>query len=446
MSRQSIPADVLGARLASSSPVGLRVAALEHGHARLVFHGAASVAEVTVAELHRRADSVAAGFAALGVGRGDVVAVQLPHRVEEAVAHAAVLLRGAVLMPLDLAWDAGEVARALRRSRAVALITSAWRSHDVLRARNAADGLPHLRHVVAVTGTWPMAGVPADGLEWETLERFRPLPPEPTARPDDVALLLHAPATRATPSRAVLHTHASLSAELATMPPAGDIRRHVHLAPPGSGDLAGTTALLRALVTGLPTVFLERWDAHAAVELVHRHRVTSAALSRFHLAGLLDAAARGGDGSAGMAECHVLGAITLAVVEQAERAGVAAYGGYGRVEHPTIAVGSPRDPLCLRGTEGGRLLPGSEVRIVDSTGRDVPPGQEGRILSRGPELFLGYLEQSGEPLTADGWSTGTADGWFATGDHGALDTEGRLCLSRVARPEGPAGSMTEQST
>ncbi|UTP37642.1 hypothetical protein [Streptomyces rapamycinicus] len=60
MSRQSIPADTLGARPAGPSPVGLRVAAEEHGHARLVFHGAASVAEVTVAELHRRAGSVAA--------------------------------------------------------------------------------------------------------------------------------------------------------------------------------------------------------------------------------------------------------------------------------------------------------------------------------------------------------------------------------------------------
>ncbi|UTP37643.1 hypothetical protein [Streptomyces rapamycinicus] len=74
--------------------------------------------------------------------------------------------------------------------------------------------------------------MPADGLEWETLERFRPLPPGTTAHPDDVALLLHTPPTRATPPRAVLHTHASLSAELATMPPAGDTRRHVHLAPP----------------------------------------------------------------------------------------------------------------------------------------------------------------------------------------------------------------------
>ncbi|UTP36747.1 AMP-binding protein [Streptomyces rapamycinicus] len=89
--------------------------------------------------------------------------------------------------------------------------------------------------------------------------------------------------------------------------------------------------------------------------------------------------------------------------------------------------GSPRDPSRLRGAAGGRLLPGSEVRIVDSTGRDVPPGQEGCILSRGPELFRGYLEQFGDPLTADGW--------FATGDHGALDTEGRLCLSRVTQPE-----------
>ncbi|MFF7476714.1 AMP-binding protein [Streptomyces sp. NPDC008092] len=428
MSQQTMPAEAHLARLANSPSVGLRVAALERGHVRLVFHGVASVAEVTLAELHERACSVAAGFAALGIGRGDVVAVQLPHRVEEAVAHAAVLLRGAVLMPLDLSWSAQEVQRALRRSRAVALVTSAWRSHDVLRARNAADGLPWLRHVVAVPGTWPTAGVPADGIEWEILERFRPQPPAAAARPDEVALIAHAPAAGPTPSRAVLHTHASLLAELATMPPApGVVPGRVHLAPSGAGDLTATTSLLRALVTGLPTVFLERWDATTALELVRRHRVTSVALSRFRLTGLLEAAARSGEGMAEVTECHILGAITRAVVEQAERAGVAAYGGYGRVEHPTVAVGSPKDSLQLRGAGAGRVLPGSEVRIVDSAGREVPPGREGQILSRGPELFLGYLEQAGEPPIVDGW--------FATGDRGALDAEGRLYMAGAARAE-----------
>ncbi|MFC8432341.1 class I adenylate-forming enzyme family protein [Streptomyces sp. NPDC057253] len=431
MSQRTMADEALAARLPTTLPEALRVAAREHGHVRLVFHGSASVAEATVAEIHRRACAVAAGLGAMGVGRGEVVAVQLPHRVEEAVAHVAVLLRGAVLMPLDLSWSAAEVRRVLRSSRAAMLITSAWRSHDVLRVRHARDGLPHLRHVVAVTGTWPTAGVPADGLEWETLERFRPLPPETMSRAGDAALLIHTPTSRGGRSRGVLHTHASLRAELAlTGAVAAGVGRHVHLASPTSGDLAGTTALLRALVTGVRSVFLERWDSVTALRALHRHHVTSAALSRFHLAGLLDAAARSRDGLAGLAECRVLGGVTRAVVEEADRAGVAAYGGYGRAEHPTIALGSPRDALHLRSAGTGRLLPGNEVRIVDAAGEEVPAGREGHILSRGPALFQGYLERFAEPLTADGW--------FPTGDRGALDSDGRLRMTGVFQPEGAA--------
>jgi non-ribosomal peptide synthetase component E (peptide arylation enzyme) len=66
-------------------------------------------------------------------------------------------------------------------------------------------------------------------------------------------------------------------------------------------------------------------------------------------------------------------------------------------------------------------LPGNEVRIVDAEGRDLPPGQEGHILSRGPELFAGYLDE------AEGFLT--PDGWFPAGDRGALDGDGLLRVS-----------------
>lgn len=433
MPEHSTPTEGLTGRLPSTVPAALRLAAQEHASARLIFLSPASVAEVTLKEIHRRAGSIATGLAAVGVRQGEVVAVQLPHRSEEAVAHSAVLLAGAVLLPVDVSWSADEVHGLLRRSNAAVLITSAWRAHDALRTRAAAHSLPRLRHVVAVTGTWPAAGVPADALDWELLERFRRVPPAVLPAPDDPALIAHLPATGTARSRSVVHSHRSLLAELATTPPMpGWTPGHVHLAPPTSGGLAGTGALLRALAAGLPTVLLDRWDSQVAADLVRRHRITSATLSHHHLCGLLDAAARAGTDLSGLQECFVTGGdLTPGLVERADGAGVAAYGGYGLAEHPTITAGSARDPLHLRAMGAGHPLPGNEVRIVDALGRDLPPGHEGDILSKGPELFAGHLGRTVEPLTMDGW--------LHTGDRGRLDSDGRLYVSDAADSERTSG-------
>jgi long-subunit acyl-CoA synthetase (AMP-forming) len=95
----------------------------------------------------------------------------------------------------------------------------------------------------------------------------------------------------------------------------------------------------------------------------------------------------------------------------------------GLSEHPTISRSSPEDPLEKRLTTDGRLCPGVEVLIVDDDGREVPTGEEGEILSRGPERFLGYRDPN---LNEDVMLPG---GWLRTGDIGRLDAEGYLAIT-----------------
>jgi acyl-CoA synthetase (AMP-forming)/AMP-acid ligase II len=66
---------------------------------------------------------------------------------------------------------------------------------------------------------------------------------------------------------------------------------------------------------------------------------------------------------------------------------------------------------------------GVEVRIVDESGMDVPTGEAGEILSRGPELFAGYTDPE---LTAKVMDN---DGWYHTGDVGILDELGWLAIT-----------------
>jgi acyl-CoA synthetase (AMP-forming)/AMP-acid ligase II len=83
----------------------------------------------------------------------------------------------------------------------------------------------------------------------------------------------------------------------------------------------------------------------------------------------------------------------------------------------------PSDPEAKRLYTDGRLMPGIEVRLVDDDGQPVDPGEPGEILSRGPDLFVGYTDPSLTDDALDG------DGWYATGDIGVLDAEGYLTIT-----------------
>jgi acyl-CoA synthetase (AMP-forming)/AMP-acid ligase II len=139
---------------------------------------------------------------------------------------------------------------------------------------------------------------------------------------------------------------------------------------------------------------------------------------------LLDLAERGEVDLSSLREYGVGGAgVPPKVVERAHQHGIAAFRAYGSSEHPTISGGSASDALDKRTHTDGRLLTGVEVRIVDDTLRDLPPGEQGEVLSRGPELFVGYRDP---PLNDGVFLPG---GWFRTGDVGTLDSEGYLIIT-----------------
>jgi acyl-[acyl-carrier-protein]-phospholipid O-acyltransferase / long-chain-fatty-acid--[acyl-carrier-protein] ligase len=127
-----------------------------------------------------------------------------------------------------------------------------------------------------------------------------------------------------------------------------------------------------------------------------------------------------------------------------EHFGVRPLQGYGATEcAPVIAVAAAgyRAPgFCQRGERRGsvgRPLPGVAVRIVDpDTRRDLPIGEPGLVLVRGPNVMAGYLDR------ADATAAVLDDGWYTTGDVGRLDDDGFLFLTdRLARFAKIGGEM-----
>jgi cyclohexanecarboxylate-CoA ligase len=177
-------------------------------------------------------------------------------------------------------------------------------------------------------------------------------------------------------------------------------------------------------VHGAPTLVLETWDPARAAGFVDEYRLTYGVGAPVQLAGLLDEQARGTATLATLAEFMTgAAAVPPTLIRRADAAGIPAYRCYGSSEHPTISTGTVADPLDKRATTDGRIIGGSEIRLVDDEGADVPDGADGEIASRGGELFLGYTDAR---LDRDAFLPGR---WFRTGDVGRLDDDGYLTIT-----------------
>ncbi|MCV7387991.1 AMP-binding protein [Mycobacterium porcinum] len=395
----------------------LAFGAAEHGDVPVVFVADGVETTTTPVEILRQSQEVAAGLQRLGVGVGDAVAVQLTNRLECAVAYEAVLMCGATLVPIIHIYGPSEVGFILAESGAKVLIMPArFRSVCYLDRVGEFSTIPTLQQVVVVDAA------PGEGyLAWPPLSGDQYRRPAPSA--DDVAVLIYTSGTTSAP-KGVQHSHNSMLAEQQTLPDLvsrGDDVVQLVTFPPG--HIAGVGALLRPLISGASSVFMDGWDPATAVDLIHRHRVSATAGTPFHLEGLLDL----GDTGERLASLRefLVGAATVTEDQgrRAAAAGINTYRCYGSTEQPTITAARSYDAAPARMGTDGKPMRGVTVRIVGPDGSEQAAGTDGEIVTRGPDQFIGYRDPALNEAAF------TADGWFRTGDLGHLDTNGRLTIT-----------------
>jgi acyl-CoA synthetase (AMP-forming)/AMP-acid ligase II len=396
-------------------------AATVHAQAPIVFASHQNETCHTVGRIHAAAISVAAGLQRLGVRAGDSVAVQLTNRLECAIAYQAVLLTGAVLVPIVHIYGMAEVDFIVSQSRAKVLIMLAkHRSTSYVDRTPRLSQLPGLDHIVVVDAMQPDHG----GLDWSQIAADRRDYVSPSAvGADDVCVLLYTSGTVSAP-KGVQHSHNSLLAEQATLPGLlGDGPDDVHLVSFPAGHVGGMNSMLRPMIDGTRSVFLDYWDPEFAAELIGRFSVTSTSGTPFHLHGLLDV----DDAAVKLTTLRrfLTGAATVGkeVGDRAEAAGIAAFRCYGMTEHPTVTSACVDDPLAIRMGSDGVPMRGCAVRIVNAEGIDQPTGVDGEVVVQGPDQFIGYQDPALDAVAF------TADGWLRTGDLGRLDSDGRLTIT-----------------
>ncbi len=390
-----------------------------HGHTRLIVSGEGQVSKTTLAAVDEHARAVAAGFMALGMEAGDRVAIQLPALPETAIAHAAIIHLGGVAIPLPHSLGASELQFILGECRPRAIVSAGWwqgadRSVAPAQACQALGSDAPTHHIVIGPSE------ARDVLHWHGLARPSGFTPSDLRRPNDPACVIYTSGTTSSPKGAI-HSHSSILSELSQTL---DKERRTALSPWPPGHIAGVLGILRFLIGGQDTVLMQRWDADEAARLVERYQVFATSGTPLHLRGLLDAADANGADLSSLGS-YLAGATTIPpqLVQRCSDAGLHTFRSYGLSEHPTISGGSPDDALELRLSTDGKLLPGVEVRIVDDQLRDRAVGEEGEILSRGPDRFLGYVDAA---LDGAAFLPG---GWLRTGDIGRLDADRNLTIT-----------------
>lgn len=374
----------------------------------------------TFGDVHRQARRFATGLAQRGVQPGDVLTYQLPNRVEAMIALYGAAMAGAVVVPVVHFYGPTELQFILTQLAAkLHLTTATFGSSEYLEALDGfRRDVPSLEQVVLVgegSASWTEA--------FSEVIDEPPLAQLPLVDPMMPATIGYTSGTTSAP-KGVIHVSNSIVGEAQQLA-RYDVgtSRPLLTGAPLAHSMGMTGGAIIPLLRNTPTHLVDRWIPGQVLAIILEAGLSSGSGSTYFLTSLLD------DPSFTPAHAALIESVGLggspvpgAVCDRAESLGVTAVRSYGSTEHPTSVGAQRSDPPERRKYTEGRPLDGCEIRIVDDEGHDLPPGETGEILSRGADLFFGYVDAKLTTQALD------KEGWYHTEDLAVLDAEGYITI------------------
>ncbi|NMM80778.1 long-chain fatty acid--CoA ligase [Acidovorax sp. SRB_14] len=400
------------------------------------------------------AQRMAACLHSLGVRRGDRVLLCMQNCPQLVLAHFAILRANAVVVPVNPMNRAEELKHYITDPDARVAITTADLAPELARASNALAPGQRLAHLVVTQFTDAFDAAAAGGdapppawHEWLCTVHALPAldggqvhrwadalacgqaPPPLEVGPEDLALLPYTSGTTGLP-KGCMHPHRSImhNAVAGSLWGTGSPET-VALAVVPMFHITGMVSVMHtAIYLGATLVVMPRWDRELAGRLISRWRVTSWTniptmvidllgspnFARYDLSSLVYI----GGGGAAMPQ-----AVAQRLLEQY---GLQYAEGYGLTETAAPSHSNPPDrpkQQCL-----GIPFMGTDARVVDTeTLQELPVGEQGEIVVRGPEVFEGYWKQP--QATAAAFMELEGQRFFRTGDLGHMDAEGYFFLT-----------------
>ena len=352
----------------------------------------------TYRELDAAVSALAGGLAGLGLKPGERLGLHLPNWPEFVLAYYAAQKCGLVPLSLNVTYKADEIAYIVDDARPTAVITADPVSGNL----PARDRMPSVDHVLNAKDLGALTGSPRRALD---LDR------------EQTAAILYTSATTGRP-KGVMLTHGNVVFNAyATV-------HHLAMTANDRGLCAlpmfhcfGQNAIMNSLITAGGTMVMhERFVPDAFVEAIAAHRITIFyAVPTMYI--LVLAMERPLD-FASVRLYFSAAAILPTDVERRwhERFGHWIQQGYGLTE--TSPFASYNHDVAFKPGSVGTPIENVEMKIVDAGGAELPDGERGEIVIKGPNVMKGYF--GNDAATAEA----IRDGWFYSGDIGYRDADG----------------------
>jgi acyl-CoA synthetase (AMP-forming)/AMP-acid ligase II len=342
-----------------------------------------------------------------GLKPGDVISYQMPNWVESSVVALAARMVGLVINPVPPIYRDSELEYILKDCGSkLIFIPETFRKFDyVAMMRRLGESLPKLKDVVVVRGGTGHA------LTLEEAVRFEPPAGAalPTVAPDALMMVMYTSGTTSKP-KGVLHSHYTYDYRARAMGEVWNIGPEdvIFMPSPVTHITGALWCVDMPWVRGSASVLMDVWTPEEGIRVIREQRCTVTGGATPFLQQLYELA------SPRPADIKTLrmffcGGTTVApdLIKKAAAAfpHCLFFRAYGATEVPTTTVGIRHPSQAELGAEtDGEILFPTEVRIVDPAGdAPVPDGEEGEILARGPEQFLGYLHSEDNDFDADGY-------------------------------------------
>jgi non-ribosomal peptide synthetase component E (peptide arylation enzyme) len=383
---------------------------------------------LTWAEAKQQIDRIALGLMEL-IERDKALVVQLPNCAELMLLYVACQEAGII--------NAGAL-RTLRHKDMEHVLASVdaegvvipWKFHDFdhfAMIQEIKPNLPHLKHIIVVGEEVPPGAISLDEMRRQPLEEKYPPQRlrERAFEATEITGIRHTSGTTGVPKivEQVICVRMLLAKELVRTFKLTSDDVVAAVTPLAAGP--AQIALIAAPLVGAKSIIMDRFVAEEFFKLVQEERVTVAAV----VPAILEMILR--DPNLGKYDLSSLRALNCSGAHMApklaeeteEKIGAVVFQRFGIQDIGSLTSTTVDDPKEARHRTLGRPHRGSEIRIVDEDGNDVPTGETGEIILRGALAVSGYFK---DPERT--WQTWDKNGWARSGDLGRFDEQGNLMI------------------
>ncbi|CAB5088148.1 Long-chain-fatty-acid--CoA ligase (EC [Olavius algarvensis associated proteobacterium Delta 3] len=372
----------------------------------------------TYPAVNKRVNRLCHGLLAMGLEKGDKVAVLLENSIEIIEMYLATAKTGIVIVPINFRLVGNEVEYIVNNSDAKAIVV-----HDVF-TDTVESVRSRLTNISA--GRFVVVGDARDGYQpYDALMAGAPdREPEMEVHPEDTWILIYTSGTTGKP-KGVVRSHAShIAFYLINAIDFGFNEHDVCLNVMPLCHINSTFFTFTFLYIGGSVVVhpAMSFRTEEILEIIEREEITFISLIPTHYNMILNAPedAKQRDVSSIRkllcSSAPVRRGMKLAIMDFFR--GVELYEGYGSTEAGIVTVLKPEDQLNKLGSIGYESLGTDFIKLLDGDGNEVPVGEVGEIYSRSPMLLDEYYKLPEK--TAESFR----EGWFSAGDLGRKDEDG----------------------